>query len=483
MSPSTSRVSLLFQMFRFVVAALVLAAVLRAQHQDSEEPVRIHSVCDISQEFTFYMDGRFHTQYLKGVGRDARNWGSLELVDLSNVNLLVLTGGERRIPYRKAAIDHVERYVKEGGTVLLMVDGAKQMPQGEAVAERLGARLTTVDAESPLSGTAGLSALGSDEEITFRGGRTFEHDESFTPLIVDAKQRTLLGRRALGKGHVLIGSRGLFGQRPDAKDPINANWVRPLLIDSATTKQIDPKRPHRSTWVESTRELGPLTLEFHAGTEPFAQRIAEEYVRVRPHLVAMTGVEPSPGMLKRLLILPTGGGGFSSGARIAIGAFWGNYPETRYPMVELISHEAGHSWVLPHPEPLWNEPIATWLGIQVGKRLEMPEAQRTLDRQIRLGRRHDPKFTKVNPLAKDAPRDLIWGKSYFVFEELERLHGPGAMAKYFEAKRRLLKADRKSYSMNDCIAVWSVAVGEDLFPWFRELAFDVDATRTELWPR
>jgi hypothetical protein len=33
---------------------------------------RVHSICDLSQEFTFYMDGRFHTQYLKDVGRDAR---------------------------------------------------------------------------------------------------------------------------------------------------------------------------------------------------------------------------------------------------------------------------------------------------------------------------------------------------------------------------------------------------------------------------
>ena len=47
-------------------------------------------------------------------------------------------------------------------------------------------------------------------------------------------------------------------------------------------------------------------------------------------------------------------------------------------MIELIAHEAGHSWVLPHAEPLWNEPIATYLGIQVGKRLGMPEADDTL---------------------------------------------------------------------------------------------------------
>ena len=185
-------------------------------------------------------------------------------------------------------------------------------------------------------------------------------------------------------------------------------------------------------------------------------------------------------MIKSLLILPTGGGGFSSGARIAIGAWWGNYPEKRYPMVELISHEAGHSWVLPHAEPLWNEPIATYLGIQVGKRMGMPEAQKTLDRALAKARKLDPDFTQIDPLSPDAPRNLIWGKSYYVFEELERLHGPGALAKYFRMKRTLVPDDHKKYTMNDCVAVWSKAVDNDLFPWFQSLGFSVDPLKQTL---
>ena len=225
---------------------------------------------------------------------------------------------------------------------------------------------------------------------------------------------------------------------------------------------------------------GPLKLEFHDGTERFAEGILEVYEAVRPHMLAITGVEPSPGMIQRMLILPTGGGGFSSGVCIAIGAWWGGFPETRYPMVELISHEAGHSWVLPHPEPLWNEPIATWFGIEVGRRMGMAEAQQRLEKQIRKARKLDPELTKLNPMDPEAARDLVWGKSYHVFEELERLHGPDAMARYFRAKRAYISADRPSYTMDDCVAVWSLAVDEDLFPWFRALAFDVDRSRTEL---
>jgi len=464
-----------------VIAAFLLACVPAAQQP--EAPPAIHSVCDLSQEFSFYMDGRFHSQYLKEVGRDARNWGSLHRLDLANVNLLILTAGDAHVPYSAESLAHVEEFVRGGCAVLLMADGNEPMPPGVALAARFGAKLTTTRAQSPLAATRSLAGLEDGAEIVFRGGTALELGAGWQTRIHDADGRPVLACRALEKGWILIGSRGLFGQSPDASDPINASWITPLLVNCAAAKHVDPKQPHSSTWAEHARAVGPLTLEYHDGTARFADRIAEEFALVRPHLAEITGVEPVDGMIQRLLILPTGGGGFSSGERIAIGAWWGGYPEQRYPMVELLAHEAGHSWVLPHPEPLWNEPIATYMGILTGRRLGMPEAQRTLEQQIAAGRHHDPDFDRLDPFAADAPRDLVWGKSFFIFEELERRHGPGAFAKYFRAKRACVAADRAAYTMDDCVAVWSRAVATDLFPWFRSLAFDVNAARTELAPR
>lgn len=453
---------------------MILACLLAWSALQEPAAPRVHSISDISQEFSFYMDGRFHTQYLKDVGRDARNWGSLHRLDLSNTNLLVLVAGDPHVPYSAESIAHVERYVREGGTLLLMADGGETPPPGAALAEKLGAKLSKQGAKKP------LSAVGADWAIEYRNGRVLELGAEWTVLVQDAEQRPVLAKRKLERGWALLGSRGLFGHQPDAKDPINAAWVTPLLVEHATSKPIDPKLPHKGAFAEHERAVGPLTLEYTDGTQRFADAIAGEYALVRPHLVELTGVEPSDGMIARLLILPTGGGGFSSGERIAIAAWWGDYPNQRYPMVELISHEAGHSWVLPHPEPLWNEPIATYLGIQVGRRLAMPEAQRTLEAQLAAGRKHDPDFTRLDPLGPDAPRDLVWGKSYFVFEELERLHGPGALAKYFRTKRAIVPKPRAHYSMDDCVAVWSRAVDADLFPFFRALAFDVAPARTDL---
>ena len=439
---------------------------------------RIHSVSDISQQFSFYMDGRFARQYLRSDDRDVRNWGSLHQLDLDNVNLLILTGGDQRVPYTDAAHKHISDFLHDGGAVLIMADGDEPMPPITSILHHYGATLRPARATTPLIGLDDLS----DRDITFRRGTTMQLSADWTPMIVDAEQHPVLATRSVGQGTLIVGSRGLFGHKPDASDPVNAEWVQPMLISATRAKQVDPSRPHRRAWVEHAHQSGPLIVEYHDGTQPMAAAIVEVYESVRPHLREITGVEPAPGMLKRLLVLPTGGGGFSSGARIAIGAWWGGFPEHRYPMVELIAHEATHSWVLPHPEPVWNEPIATYLGMLTGRRMQMPEASQRMQAQIDKARALDPDLTAIDPMAADAPRHLIWGKTYFIFEQLEAMHGPGVMAKYFQTKRAHVPAERRQYTMHDCVAIWSRATGEDLFPWFQSYGFSVDPTSTDLWP-
>ena len=83
---------------------MLLPLLLVALHTTAPAPV--HSVSDISQQFTFYMDGRFHRQYLQDDAKDVRNWGSLSKLDLSNANLLLLTGGDARVVSRGIRVPH-----------------------------------------------------------------------------------------------------------------------------------------------------------------------------------------------------------------------------------------------------------------------------------------------------------------------------------------------------------------------------------------
>lgn len=442
---------------------------------------RIHSISDMSHEFTFYMDGRFFQQYIREEnGADARNWGTLYKLDLSNVNLLVLSSGPGPVRYHPRSIRKVQDFVSAGGAALIMSDASGTKTEAElpiqALAIAFGARFSRTPAQLPATAAPELQA----SSVECRPGCTLELTGQWDVLVADSAHRPLMARKQVGKGYVVVAARGLFGQQPDARDPINASWITPLLQRLVVHRPVDPAAPPKGQFAELTRKLDSLTVEFNEGTRPYADAIAREYFIVREHLCAITGVDPSPGTLTNLLLLPTGGGGFSSGDRIGIGAWWGGYPKNRYPMIELIGHEAGHSWVLPHPEPVWNEPIATYLGIQVGKRMNMPEAEATLRRAIDAARKLDPDFTKVDISAANTPYAALWGKTFWFFEELERMYGPGVMAKYFRAKRKWVPATRPRYTLDDCVAVWSRAVGHDLFPWFRQHGLPVDASRTDL---
>ena len=55
------------------------------------------------------------------------------------------------------------------------------------------------------------------------------------------------------------------------------------------------------------------------------------------------------------------------------------------------------------------------------------------------------------------------------------------LARYFRAKRQLAKPGALArYDANATVAVLSVAMKRDLFPWFMEIGFDVDRVKSPI---
>ena len=235
-----------------LLSAVVLA--LSVATQDPAPPaVVVHSVCDISQEFTFYMDGRFHTQYLKEVGRDARNWGSLHALELSNTNLLVLTAGDGHIAYSPAAIEHVDGFARSGGTVLLMADGAEKMPPGAVLAEHFGAKLTTLAAKVPLERADERLAEGT--EVTFRRGTVVDLDDRHhgvpTADAIECTDRPTISIVHAARHHITMRIRHRLvgdGQHPrqtersEPDDPDALTFERELRVDEPSRQRGEIQR-------------------------------------------------------------------------------------------------------------------------------------------------------------------------------------------------------------------------------------------------
>ena len=131
---------------------------------------------------------------------------------------------------------------------------------------------------------------------------------------------------------------------------------------------------------------------------------------------------------------------------------------------------------------MWNEGIATYVGILVGRKTALEEdANKTLEGWIKGARRHDPDMTKYDlAKGKDVPHAVRMAKPMWIFEQL-RKEKPDIVARYFQTKRKLATRDKiKKYTADDSVAVLSIAMGRDLFAWFQSLGITVDRSQAKI---
>ena len=467
----------------FMASAATKAA---EESKTAKQDSRVHAVSDIGHEFSFYADGRFHTQYLPGQPR-AMSWGALYHFDFSNANLIILLGCDSHLTYLPADVETIEGFLDDGGGVVLLANSGGN-PQNK-LAAKFGCTFKQ-PAKSPFKPvsaeiTGQIQGRGHWMELVPR--------QDWEVLIVDADSKPILARKKIGGGTLLVGARGLAGSRPDAKDNIHAEWWTPLLEKTAQGKKVDPAIPFRSRGLqqlEYREEFGSVTLYYSEYLKPYAQAMAEIYQRTKPIMRKRLGVPLSEGMAGGIGLLATGGGGFSSGRMIGLAVFWGGFPEREDGMIEFITHETVHSWVLPFPE-IWNEPIATYVGDLVMCDMGYEEeGMRRIKAVIDRAKKIDPTMKlydldgrspkNVEPLTGGELRAMHWGKAFWIFEEL-RKENPDFLADYFMAKRKLAKPGAiRKYDTNATVAIVSVAMGKDMFGWFRAHGFDVDAAESEI---
>lgn len=463
---------------------LLFTAILGGTSAVSNANPTVHSVVDLGHEFTFYGDGRFQQQYLPNQA-GATSWGSLFHFDFTNANLLVLLACDSHLSYIAQDCSTISSFLAEGSGVLLLGSAADK-PQNE-LAKTFGCEFAG-SAKKPLKGMAacisGEIAGGGDLLKLLR-------PKDWEVLIVDADGSPVLARKKIGKGTLIVGARGLAGSNPDAKDNINASWWQPLLIAAAAGKTIDPQKPIHSRGLpqlDYTEQFGRITLHYSDYLKPYAKDMMALYQRSVPFMEKRMGVPLSDGMASKIGLLATGGGGFSSGQMIGLAVFWGDFPTRNDSMIEFITHESTHSWVLPFPE-IWNEPIATYVGdLVMGDMGFKDEAMRRIQSTIERASRIDPSMklydidgksvTGAPALAGGNVNDMHWGKTFWIFEQL-RKQDPNILAHYFQAKRQLAKPGVISrYDVNATVAVLSIAMKRDLFPWFKECGFEVDRQKS-----
>ena len=477
------------QFFKTILLLLFLSVFMGSGYaqQSDKAPITVHAVTDLSHEFSFYGDHRFHTQYLKNE-KGVTNWCSLFNFDFSNANLLILLGCANEINYLPKDITTINDFLKAGGAVLIM--GTHTTVSQNKLIKTFGAEFKDVG-KLPLIPCSGLPV----KEVQGDPGSILVLDQpnAWEVLVKDARNKPEMVRRKVGQGTLIVASRSLAGSHPDASDPINASFWIPLLKKAAEGKKIDSAKPFADKgikFLEYVEKLNDVSLRYNDYLKPYAKPMFNISDRCTPFIEKRMGVPKSKGMASTIALLATGDGGFSSGETIALGVWWGGFPKKEDSMIEFITHENTHSWVLPFPE-VWNEPIATYVGDLVMMDMGYPEeGKKRIKIRIDRARKYDPEMklydldgkslTGAPDLTGGAQNDVHWGKTFWILEDM-RKQDPDFVAKYFQAKRKYaLQGKVTKYDMNNTVAVMSIASGRDLFNWFREHGFNVDRDKAEI---
>ncbi len=447
----------------------------------------IHAVTDLAHEFTFYADNRFHQQYLPEHS-GATNWCNLYNFDFSNTNLLILLACNSKIEYSDKDKAVINNFLLEGGGVVIC---------GETNSESQNKLLSDYGVQFTQHSKTPLKANGIYSEIKIEDKKNssaiLNNPKEWDIIVEDANKNPVMARRKVGKGTLLIASRNLAGNHPSAKDSINTKLWNPLLAEVAAGKEINTLIKHNSRGIsqlEHNDNHGTFKLSYNDYMKPYAEEMVDIYKSSFPFIEKRMGVPLSPGMASQITLLATGGGGFSSGEVVALAVWWGGFPEVKDGMIEFLTHESVHSWVLPFAE-VWNEPIATYVGNLV--MLDMgyeEEAMKRINNTINRALKHDKTMTNYDirgnlvgkgvELDKGAKNDIHWGKTYWIFEEM-RKQNPNFIADYFKTKRSLVtKETITKYDMNNTVAVLSIAMKKDLFSWFSSIGIPVDKAKAEI---
>lgn len=438
----------------------------------NEDPrVKVHAVTDLSHEFSFYADGRFHTQYLQDQ-RGVTNWCSLPNQDLTNANLLVLLASDDRLRYTPEDKETIGEFLNSGAGVVIFGSGNSDA-QNELLAS-FGAGFSS-SAHYPLQQTAKSGMMEGQGAFIL----DLKRSDQWKILVEDSKKNPVMAQRSIGKGTLLVSARELAGSHPSAKDSINQEFWRSLLVQIASGKNIDSNIAFSGCGIrdlENIEDHAGFILSYNDYLAPYADAMVDVYKRSSPFIEKRMGVPLSPGMASQITLLATGGGGFSSGNTIGLAVWWGGFPQKEDSMIEFLTHESVHSWVLPFPE-VWNEPIATYVGnlvmMDMGykeeaeKRIERTIARAlSIDSTMKLYDLQGNSSENANELTSTQKNDIHWGKSFWILEEL-RKENPQIIADYFKNKRRLAKPDViENYGINETVALLSRAMKRDLFHWF-----------------
>lgn len=393
---------------------------------------------------------------------------------------------QQYLPEEVAAL---KKYVEHGGGVILL--GSSQRDLGRIndwplnkLASEFGAEFTS---ESDVLEEARMSVLNTDENW-----ETISKGEKGKPVVV--------GRR-LGKGRMMIvGSVSYFekskpqrgsGPRPDTNDGL-ARLVKWAAEGSepvgGTTRLPTEAAGGGPIYPESSRRIGNVVVYYAKNQNPDLLECIETDMPLIKSKVEGWLPSPPPDEPMNLILSAGGGGGWAVNAYLPKEV--GIISLTKSGVLSVFAHELAHTMSGPvndegkaagnWPQGNQGESHAGWFQ---GKAAALATGERVS---------HQPNnlfdFDKdASQLDLALPRDQMqekwgkgkeWTKVWWVWQKLDDRYGPTWYPRWRWVQHTRWKDEPgKRLSWDEAVEDMSIAVGEDLFPFFRRIGTTLEKDR------
>jgi len=405
--------------------------------------------------------------------------------------------------YLPEEIEATRMFVESGGG-LVIIGGGRHHPDEvkrwpiNSLAKEFGATFSAHATSVPFS-DAGDSLTKPLELPTSGEIAMLSLEKSWRPLICGSGNTPILALREFGKGRVVIISDlemikwGKDSAQNTAKSKTaNGTFLHNVLswVSAGKPPAAGARNLPCEAWgggaiyPEQEVDIGGLTV-LHAKNqrEPILKLISEEMPHVKRQLEAWLPSVPPPGGMYLILAAGAGGGW-------AVNVYEpkevGTIALDPEGILSVFAHELAHTMAGPPNDNgevagqlpwLFSEAHAGWFQGKIAA--------------LRTGNRggHEPNL--IFEIDKDGKTiDLTrvrneenwqgWRKLWWIMQKLDDKYGPTWYPRWLWVKNtRWQKEPNRQLSWDDVVEDMSIAVGEDLFPFFREIGTTLEKERLE----
>ncbi len=394
-------------------------------------------------------------------------------------------------PYMEEEIDALRDFVRDGGGLVILA--GHQGGEG-------------VDAWSmnDLAGAFGAEITGRRTTLQDVGFMVVSGDEHWTVLEECDQGYPVQIKAQYGDGHVVVGGNTtLRSNRQENDGEDNSHALIGDLIKRVSTGKPPVGGPARlpmthagggGIYPELEQQMGDIVLFYAENQIPELLQTVEEDI---PHALELVeGWLPSKPTLEPMyLILSAGGGG-----GWAVNAYSpkenGIISLDPFGILSIFAHELAHTMhgppnargeaagITPYPFDNRGEAHAGWFQGKIDAIYDESRHDRA-NRNANAFFDFDPEGNELD-LAGDFREEdgyeggQEWTKSWYLWQKLDDRYGPTWYPRWRWVQHTRWKDEpQRRLSWEEMVEDMSIAVGEDLFPFFRKLGTSLEIDRLE----